>query len=217
MEMFPDLEENKAEFLSKTGDNISVIITRILDNNIDPPTIDIKDFSRAASTRYIQKQHYNYPEVFTRNCKIDMHLDVEFLRRQAATLNREASELGKKAMNFEIKEARYYFSIEAEEKREKAKELNDKAVQILMRRVMERNGDIDLHGFTVEEARKFIDDLYHFKKFEKIRFITGQTYNSSKVRPMVIEWLDKHGFNAHDEGAIVYGVKKIVEFYEKHR
>lgn len=214
MEMFPHLEERKAELLSKTGDDLSVIVTRIIDNNIDPPSVEVKDFTRAQSTKYVKTKCYNYPEVFLRNCNVDLHLDVSFLRRQAAILNKEAADLGKKAMSFEIKEARYHFSIEAEKKREKAKELNYKAGLILMRKNIEKNGDIDLHGFTVEEAGKFIDDLYVFKKFDKIRFITGQAYNSQKIRPMVVEWLDKHGFNVYNEGAVVFGVKKITEMYE---
>lgn len=206
MEMFPELDEKKAELLAKTNDDINILITRVLDNNIDPPSLDMKELCPGNRTRYIEKKNYNYREAFEEN--IDMHVDISYLRRQASTLNKEASELLKQGGCHAIREARSYYIIEADKRLEKAKELNRKAAVVLMRRSLESTDAIDLHGFTIDETVKFMDDLYLFKRFNKIKVITGQKYNSLKIRPAVEEWFKKHGFDCYEQGPCVLAIKK---------
>lgn len=234
IELFPELTEKQAQMLAQTGDNISILITRVLDGNIDPPTTDIKDLwqgdsSGAASLEYrraadgthnvyfssrleeadskqilqdnsiIQDRNistrYNYPEVYEDITTIDMHVDVHGLRKRAGELNTEAAELYDKESRL------------CEQKRREARELNRRAVLVLMRRIVE-SGMVDLHGFAVEEAMMFMNDYYKFRKYEKIRIITGQEYNSKKIRPAVKEWLEMNGFEWEDEGASVIGIYK---------
>ncbi|KAM0680268.1 hypothetical protein GINT2_001653 [Glugoides intestinalis] len=206
MEMFPDLDEKKAELLTKTSDDINILITRILDNNIDPPTFDMKELCLGSRTRYVEKKNYNYQEAFESN--IDMHVDIAYLRKQAAELNKEAAELSKQGVYHDIREARSHYIIEADERIEKAKELNRKAAIILMRRNLESTDAIDLHGFTADETVKFMDDLYLFKRFSKIKVVTGQRYNSLKIRPAVEEWFKRHGFDCYEQGPCVFAIKK---------
>ncbi|ELA41182.1 uncharacterized protein VICG_01781 [Vittaforma corneae ATCC 50505] len=241
LELFPKLDENRAKFLATTGDDINVLITRVLDNNIDPPTVEIKDFCRVDShiednkSLYHAKPHYNnkhnacylsaqqsiqttasnislydnynYPEVFEKTCSIDMHVDVEHLRKKAADLNKQASRLYAESAVHQFKQARCYFGMQADEKGERAKELNRKAAMVLMRRIVEGSGAVDLHGFTVEEASKFMDDLYKFRRFKKIKVITGQVHNSARVRPAMKRWFERNSFRCYDDGPCIVAVK----------
>lgn len=244
LELFPKLDEDRAELLAKTGDDINVLITRVLDDNVDPPTVEVKSFCRVDSRirdggllchteSYYNNKHnvyyssnldfqqpigpvalsidvhgsYNYPEVFERACNIDMHVDVEYLRKEAAALNRQASMLHEEMYQHQCKQERYSFGALAHEKKEKARELNIRAAIVLMRRIVEGNGAVDLHGLTASEAYGFIDDFYRFKSFERIRVITGQAYNSTKIRPAMERWFERNGFRCYDDGPCIVGVK----------
>jgi len=232
MELFPELSEEQADALARTGDDISVLITRVLDNNVDPPTVDIKELYRgdissapilqceksrdgvhsayyssrlkspapqagvaAKAARSEVAEHYNYPEAFEPNTPIDMHADVKALRRRAGEVMRSG-------------------------RREEARSLNRAAALVLMRRVVElfrvgEEGVLDLHGLTVEEAGKFMDDHFRFshgfRGCERIRVVTGQEFNSKRIRPAVKEWAAGKGLECEDEGAaVIIGCKYLM-------
>lgn len=207
-ELFPHLKNETLNFLASTGDDINVLITRIIDNNIDPPSFFLNELVRTNYPKANVGHAYNYPEVFTDHCSINMHQDIKGLRMKASALVKEANELTKKAISHPIKEARYHFSIESNNKREIAKEINREAVTIMMRKIVENIGPIDLHGFTVEECLGFMDDLLYFKRFTEIQVITGQKYNSMKIRPAMERWFEKNNFMWWDAGPGISARKK---------
>ncbi|XP_077301388.1 uncharacterized protein LOC143921954 [Arctopsyche grandis] len=214
-ELFPHLKEKEAQVLADMGEDISVLVTRVLDNNISPPEFYLNELVRTNYPRTKISHSYNYPEVFRDKCTINMHIDVKGLRARATLLNNEAYELTKKAIGHTIKGARYHFSIEAEAKRKLAKEINRDAILVLMRKIVEDTGPVDLHGFTVEEAIAFMDDLLYFKKFTEIQLITGQKYNSSRIRPAMQEWFEINKFMCTEEGPCLLGKKKAFWLLEK--
>lgn len=207
-ELFPHLKNENLDFLSSTGDDINVLITRVLDNNIEPPSFYLNELVRTNYPQISVKYSFNYPEVFEDYSTINMHQDIKGLRAEASILIQEANELTKKAISHPIKETRYHYSIEANNKREHAKEINRKAVAILMRKIVENTGPIDLHGFTVDECIKFMDDLFYFKKFTEIQVITGQKYNSMKIRPAMEKWFEKNNFVWWDAGPGLFAKRK---------
>lgn len=205
-ELFPHLTDMQVSALAKYGDDLNILITRVLDNNIDPPTFEIKELAICASTRYEPEAELNYPEVFEH--KVDMHSSIEDLRSRAAELNREAAELTKSAINHRIKQARHYFSIEASEKRERAAALNRRAALVLMEKCIGNTGPIDLHGFTVKEATAFMDDLLRLKKFSRIELVTGQVHSSLRIRPAMEEWFQRNGFYCSGQGPYLFAIRK---------
>lgn len=213
-ELFPHLKESEADLLVSTGDDINILITRVLDNNIEAPSLQLKELVRTnyAPTRITHT--YNFPEAFISQSSINMHQDVRGLRAQASSLNLEANEFTKQAIGHPVKEARYHFSIEAEAKRTLAKKINREAALILMRKIVEGTGPVDLHGFSVEEALLFMDDLLYFRKFTEIQVITGQRYNSAKIRPALQEWFVKNKFMYSDAGPGLIAKKKAIHFLE---
>jgi len=62
--MFPHLKPEQAEYLASTGDEYTVLVTRVLDNNIDPIRITVHDVITNAISPQEFKPEYNYPEVF---------------------------------------------------------------------------------------------------------------------------------------------------------
>lgn len=207
-EMFPDVKKSQIRNLVKSGDDINVIITRILDNNIENHTYDLKDLVSCNKTIYTPTKIYNYPEVFEKISGISVLEDVNSIRKKASKLYEESNSLIKNAISHEIKSTRIYYSIEAQNKRDEADSLNRKAAMILMRRAVESNGAIDLHGLCVKEAQMFIDDLYTFRNFKEITVVTGQAYKSKKLRPAMEKWFKDHGFTVVDKGASLYASKK---------
>lgn len=212
-ELFPELTEPQLEFLVGTSDDINVLITRVLDKNIEPPKFELRELVRTSYAQPQIKHTYNYPEVFARNCMINMHQDIEFLRKQASLAQAEAIQLVKQAVGHPIKETRGHFSIEAEKKKQIAQSFRREAAIVSMRKIVENNTEvIDMHGFTVQEALQFMDDLLHFKRFTEIQVITGQKYNSSKLRPALEEWFNKKQFIWIDAGPSLKAKKKAVVF-----
>lgn len=208
LEMFPNLTKRQAMNLANSGDDINILITRVLDNNIENPVHNVKDMFYRGKTKYVPVLDLNFPEVFKRHSSIDSSLDVKDIRKEAAALNEEAYGLTKLAIGHEIKSTRIHYSIEAGERRQVAAELNKKAALSLMRKVVESAGPVDLHGFTVKEAILFMDDLYKIRKFERIEVVTGQAYKSSRLRPAIKEWLERHGFTSSDLGPSILGIRR---------
>lgn len=204
MEMFPKLTETQAESLISTGDDINIIITRILDNNIEGPVLEIKDLIAAPVFTESPKPVYNYPEVFDGGNGVDMHQDVRVLRSKAAAINERVRLLKMQAVSHEIKSSRTYFSIEADNLKEEADALNRTAAAITMKRSLDAGGPIDLHGLTVAEVLKFMDDLHRFSRFKSAVFITGKKFNSQKIRPAVEKWLVEHGYSIKEEGPCIH-------------
>lgn len=212
MEMFPELSSSQADMLSSTGDDINVLITRILDNNIDGPTIELKEIAVNSRSNQKYEHELNYPEVFKINNEIDMHQDVKSLRQRASKLLEEASNYSIKAYSTEFKECKSYYGIEADGIREQANEYNRQAAIILMRRAIESNESIDLHGLQVEEALAFVKDLYHFNHFKEIKLITGQKYKSLRIRPVITKWLIDQNFTVVDDGPMIRAFKNFSKF-----
>lgn len=209
MDIFKDLSEEQASYLASTGDDINVLITRVLDKNIERITIDIKDMTRNPKSVQICEYNFNYPEVFESKVRIDMHENVQELRKKASKLYQEASKSSLNAYTHEYEECRSHFGIESDNIRDEANALNRKAALIIMRKALESNGPIDLHGLHVNEALGFVKDIYHFYNFKDIRFITGQNYKSLKIRPAITEWLIKQNYTVVDEGPIIRAFKNF--------
>lgn len=207
LEMFPELTKKQAHGLLKSGDDVNVIITRILDNNIESPTYDLKDLVRHNRTECMRLTTYNYPEIFEHMLLPSDSADVKQLREEASKLTEESVSLVKNAINHEIKSARIFYSIEAQEKREKASELNREAALAVMRMAALSSGPIDLHGLTVNEATGFMEDLLKFRKFKEITVVTGQIHKSSRLRPAIVAWFHSHGFVTSDRGPSLYAIK----------
>lgn len=215
LEMFPKLTKKQAISLAKSGDDFSVIITRILDNNIESPVIDIKDIAVAKRGIQIIKKEYNYPEVFKDalgSRLMNLENVVRDLRKQAADLYEQAAALHTQPTPRTTQSLRagcgLHYAMEADEMREKAAGLNKQAAMLLMREALEKRGPIDLHGLFVKEALAFIDDLYRYYNFKRILFCTGREFNSKTLRPAVEKWLKGHGFIVSDEGPYLCGYKR---------
>lgn len=202
MELFPQLKEEQARNLANNGDDINVLITRVIDNNIECPSVPIKELSVNPQRNPKYTHEYNYPEIF----QPYMHIEkcVESLREKAAEYSKRAENNGKLGATHLIKEARSHYLIEADEQREIAKEKNREAAMIILRRALESNGPLDFHGLFVKEALLFLEDYYRYKKFDSLRIVTGRKYNSSKLRPAIEEWFKKKGFYVIDEGPVIY-------------
>lgn len=207
LEMFPHLKRAQAESLAATEDDLSVLVTRVLDNNLEVPSIELKDIVRNSRSLCSYKREYNYPEVFQPLYR-DLHVSVKELRAKASQLHKKASENTKDAINHRVKSARPHYSIEADDLRSEANELNKRAAMLIMRQSLERDGPVDLHGLYVNEAISFIEDLYAFYNFKKITFATGRKYNSPRLRPAVEEWLVKNNFIISDEGPCILAIKR---------
>lgn len=205
--MFPKLTREQARGLAATGDDISVLVTRVLDNNIDAPSVPIREIAWRGPAVWSYSTPYNYPEVFRSRFR-DVSACVEDLRKEAAKLFRAASAAGQSALGHPIKPARTHYSIEADELRSDAEVLNRRAAMLLMRRSLESGGPVDLHGLFVNECLGFLDDLLRFYRFREVVLVTGRKYNSSKLRPAVEEWLIKNHFSIIDEGPALRGIKK---------
>lgn len=205
-ELFPHLTDMQLDVLAKSGDELNILITRVLDDNIDPPTLEIKELVMCASAKYEPEVELNYPEVFEH--RTDAQLSIDGLRSRAAELYHEASYLAKDAIHHRIKQARHYFSIEADGKREKAAALDRKAAMMLMEKCIDGPGPIDLHGLTVKEAVAFMDDLLKLKKFSRIEVVTGQAHRSLRIRPAMKEWFERNGFYCSGQGPRLLAIRK---------
>ncbi|KAI5168715.1 hypothetical protein PAEPH01_0356 [Pancytospora epiphaga] len=209
MEMFPRLSKKDAKYLAETGDDISVLVTRVLDDNIDTPTIPISSIT--CSPPRVQKIDisYNYPEVFQTRFD-NIQECVEKIREEAQRLHEEAFSCGRNAVGCRIKPARGHYGIESDILRERAGVLNRNAAMLLMRRSLENGGAIDLHGLYVKEALLFLEDLVRSNRPREMVLVTGRKYNSSKLRPAVEKWLMEQGFSVFSEGPSLRAIKKSV-------
>ena len=202
LEMFPHLKASQAESLAATGDDLSVLVTRVLDDNVEAPSVELKEIVRSSRGVCSYEREYNYPEVFQPLYK-DLCASVQELRAQASKLYREADRNTGEAIGHRMKCTRSHYSIEADDLRARAGDLNKRAAMLIMRQSLEKSGPVDLHGLYVNEAILFIEDLFRFYNFKTVTFATGRKYNSPKLRPAVEEWLTKHGFMVSDEGPCI--------------
>lgn len=206
LEIFPHLTKEQAKSLAASNDSFSVLVTRVLDNNIERPYTDLKDLTKSTrSTQSIQKE-YNYPEIFCRMFE-DIHASVGSFRKRATDLYEQAQMI-QCATRYKFRSAHTYYSIEADDIRAMAEDYNRRAAMLIMRQALEQNKTVDLHGLYVNEALLFLDDLYLFYNFNHITLITGRKYNSLKLRPAVEKWLRKNDFIVSDEGPSLYATKK---------
>lgn len=205
MEMFPHLSREQATKLADSGDDISVLVTRVLDNNIDRPFAFLSDatvHSRSAPRIY---REYNYPEIF--QARYSDPSDHPALREKARDFFEKARGYRRETSQFRMRGAREFYSVEADDLRARARDCNRRAAVLIMREALGMGWPIDLHGLYLEEAIGFIDDLYARVPFREASFITGSEYNSTRLRPAVTQWLQKRHFRVLDEGPLVRGTK----------
>ncbi|KAI4292552.1 hypothetical protein PAPHI01_1826 [Pancytospora philotis] len=207
MEMFPKLTEAQARSLVLTGDDFSVLVTRVLDNNIGAPMVPLKEMTYRGRAAPKVPRVYNYPEVF-RPVYANRHGNVEELRHEAGALHREAEQSAKYGSGQRAPEVRTHYGIENDVLRERAGHFNREAAMLIMRRSLEQGGPIDLHGLYVNEALKFLDDYLVRYRPKDIVLVTGRQYNSARLRPAVEKWLKDNNFMVHDEGPSLHGVLK---------
>ena len=108
-------------------------------------------------------------------------VDARQLREEVSKLTEESVNLVKNAINHEIKSTRIFYSIEAQEKREKTSELNREATLEVMRKAVLSSGPVDLHELTVSEATRIMKDLLKFKKFKEITVVTEKIHKSAQL------------------------------------
>lgn len=216
-ELFPHLTENDLKYLSTTGEDINVLITRVLDNNYKPLILDIKDLASIKYNKTVYKKSLNYPEVFDLTYPADFS-KINQLRARASNIHEEANVLHRKASLSKLTAVEY--SSEADRLREEASVYDREAAILVMKQSVEnKNHDpeyqsknkrgylIDLHGLYTKEAIGFMDDLYTVWKFEEINFVTGQKMRNKRMRPVVEQWFVSHGFEHFDIGALIRGRK----------
>lgn len=212
-ELFPDIAEEKLINLVNSGDDINILITRILDENIDPPNINLKDLALVKNSTFSNstfsieyEKEYNYPEIFEkRNSYIYNEKEYYEYRRLASLIYSEAYNLptcGQKS-----RRALNHYLIKSDNIRKEAEMYDKKAALLLISRELNSGVRKDLHGFKLKEAIMFMDDYYKFKKFKYIEIITGQIKMNSKIRPAIQDWFIKNGFSYGDVGPIITGTK----------
>lgn len=209
MEMFPKLTKQQVRCLAATGDDFSVLVTRVLDNNIDAPSVPVSSIAYSCPKSWVCEVPYHYPEVF-QPYFADIQECVERLRAEALQLHEQARSHGRSAVGHPVRPARAHYSIEADNARNKAGDLNRRAAMLLMRRSLENSGPIDLHGLYVDEALCFLEDLVRFNRPREMVIVTGRKYNSSRLRPAVEKWLTGCGFTCMDEGPSLRAVRKSI-------
>ena len=220
--LFKFLTEEDLEFLSKANEDINVLITRVLDNNYKPITIEIKDIELKRTAACLYKKDLNYPELFFNKSFYEENIPegyVENLRAKAHALHDEAAALINKGASNRAFAVEY--CIEADKKRELANSINREAALIIMNLSLtnryknpeyvskhKKNGVIDLHGLYKQEALNFIDDLYQKWNFDEINLVTGSKMKNRTLRPAIEEWFEKNKFSWIDLGALIKGKKK---------
>ncbi|OQS55045.1 hypothetical protein EHP00_1811 [Ecytonucleospora hepatopenaei] len=233
-EMFNWLTQEDLDFLSNSGEEINTLITRVLDNNYKPITLDIKDIEIVKKEPIQYKKELHYPEVFDK-CykstftnglidKIDDNIIVD-IRNQAKSINQEAIECIEKG--HKNREFTTEYLIKADTLKEEANRLNREAAILIMKLSLRNRKTekecvfyrkhksktqnmslIDLHGLYKNEALMFVEDLYTVYNFTEINFVTGQKTKNRTLRPVLEEWFEKNGFVHYDLGAIIKGKKK---------
>lgn len=229
--MFEWLTEEDLTFLANANEDINVLITRILDNNYKPITLDIKEIEITEAPKATYGKSLKYPEVFDITYKSSLIKEkiecwrdnpVVYVRNEALEIHKEASELMEKGHK---KFATEYF-IEADKKREIADFYNRQAAIEIMKCSIrnfnkekeivtynktqsksESKGSIDLHGLFKKEALDFVEDLYKMWDFTEINFVTGQKMKNRTLRPALEEWFEEHGFKHYDLDALIKGKK----------
>lgn len=210
LEMFPKLSRKQAELLLARNESFEQIVVRVLDNNIEAPFVSLSDIvlTPASSIQYLHS--LNYPEVFAKQFLLESADSIKRLREEAKSCLEDARILNEKAQRHPIKRMRSHYSIEADNLRNKAKELNRKAALTIMRKTLEKGSDVDLHGLHLKESVNFIEDILYRNRIWKIRIITGREYNSKKLRSAIIELMTKKGYKIKDDGpAIICERKRI--------
>lgn len=206
LEMFPQLTREQAISLASSNDDFSILVTRVLDNNVERPYTDLANITLCNQSNYPIPIEYNYPEVF---CRVfhDIHASSNDFRKKAAELFERIRIRGCN-VGHKFRPAQTHYSIESDDIRAMAEDYNRRAAMLLMRHTLETGKALDLHGLYVNEALLFLDDLYLFYRFTDITLVTGRKYNSPKLRPAVEKWLHKNNFIVIDEGPSLRGSKR---------
>ncbi|KAI5148732.1 hypothetical protein ENBRE01_0506 [Enteropsectra breve] len=206
VEMFPNVTKEQAKRLASSGDNFSVIVTRILDNNIDV-ALKISEVGYCGRSSGNIAFRFNYPEIFEgrRGDEIE---DPNVMKSMASRYISEAKDCSGMAWNVSFRGASLYYNTKSDELREKAAECRHLAAVSMIKGIMHNGSPYDLHGLTQQEATDFLDDLHRYKRFSEISLITGRQYHSAFLRPAVESWLLAHSFVIIDEGPIIRGVLK---------
>lgn len=225
LEIFPQLKKEEAHTLAFSRDPFSVLVTRVLNNNIERPYSDIKLFKNQINYRKIEKEYnykevmqnknlsslkktYNNPEIFEIASANIKNAIADF--REKAKENYERMKLIMHSNGYCIRTTRHLYLSDLDNLRSKAEQLNKQAAMLLIRLAVINDQEIDLHGFYVKEALLFLDDLYLYSNFNKIGLITGRKTKSQKIRPAVEEWLKKNGFNFYEDGPKIYAIQKNI-------
>lgn len=204
--LFPDLSKKDAKRLSQSTDDFNVIITKVLDNNLEGPEVSLKDIVISKPTVLnVNNLYYNYPEVFKN--QIHINEDINELRKKAFLLYKEAKEVKANGFGTKCKDMVGTYLLESDNIKDRAMEYDKRAAQILMKRIVNKGGAIDLHGLKVHEALLFMDDYYTYKPFKKIEVITGKMKKDGTLRPAIERWFVKHGFGIEDIGPAFIAVK----------
>ncbi len=218
LEIFPQLTRSEAMTLGSSGDPFSILVERVLNNNIERPYSEIKlfqnyyndvsnlkNYNYTGSLKSIKKK-YNNPTVFE-ILSADINKKIEYYRSEAKIIQDEI----KDCMNNADKcpdTAKPYYINKADSLREKADYFNKQAVMLLIRLAIKKNRVVDFHGFFVKEALLFLDDLYLYYGFKRITIITGRKDKSHKLRPAVEKWFTNNGFDFFDDGPKIIGIER---------
>ena len=205
LEMFPKLKKSQARSLAASGDDISVLVTRVLDGNIERPFFDVAVLRAPSAAPHPScPREYRYPEVFSEHAP---GVDASACREQAGILYKQAEEMSRREIRHKTRQAAQFYSARAGELRAQAEECNRQAAIALMRRALQRPDEIDLHGLHAQEAVDFLEDLYSRRQVRDVTVVTGCSNSSQRVRPAVERWLRGKGFATCSQGPFLRGVK----------
>ncbi|KAM0687941.1 hypothetical protein COBT_000807 [Conglomerata obtusa] len=152
-------------------------------------------FTIQNNTEPIYKKTYetNYPSLFPKKI-INTNEDPIKLRKEAQKLFNPLNFTSNSLIN------QYYTEILDENMRQ-AEILNYRASEIILSKM---NG-LDFHGLTVKECLLYLEDYLNYEKPKRMKIITGR---SERIRPAIVMFLKKEGFEIETENNVFVVLSK---------
>ncbi|KAF9765006.1 hypothetical protein NGRA_0060 [Nosema granulosis] len=211
-EMFPDVEDEVIERLLKsTGNNVDLVVTKIIDGSYKGIQFDLKDiyFTKMGQTSF--KKELYFPELVNDLSSIKEEIDVSRNRKEIKRLNENINLLKSKNLKHKLRLSNEYYSEQIGEIKETINKLNKECTLSILKKSLKDPNCIDLHGLYCLDALKFVDD--HIRTYSPTTFklITGAEDSSMSLRPSLVKFLKEKDYSVSSEGPCIVA-KKINKY-----
>lgn len=200
-EIFPEVEDEVIDRLLKsTGNNVDLVVTKIMDGTYKGVYFDLKDVKFTPMKQPVFKKELYFPELVEDFGSIKEEVDVDRNRKEIKKLNEKIGQLKTKGQKFKLRLSNDYYSEKTTEIKENINKLNKEFALAIMKKSLKDPHCLDLHGLYCLDALKFVDDYIKIHDPSSFKLITGSEDSSMSLRPSLVKYLKEKKYLVSSEG-----------------